>query len=64
MILSSKNNRENYSRKLSEQNFFELITRKNVTIKKFQVNNSGKYIDAKISKILTRKNLHHQNTPT
>ena len=59
MILSSKNIRENYSRKLSEQNLFELITRKNVTIKIFQVNNSGKYIDVKISKMLTWKNLHH-----
>ena len=59
MILLSKNIRENYSRKLSEQNLFELITRKNVTIKIFQVNNSGKYIDVKISKMLTWKNLHH-----
>ena len=38
---------------------FELITRKNVTIKKFQVFNQEKFSDIKTSELVAQKNLHH-----
>lgn len=45
------------------KNFSKLPSRKIKLSKNFRVVNWGKFIDVRISELLTRKGLRHQNTP-